>query len=233
MKSHIFGVLVAALFWTAAVPAATVSTIFTLDPATAAANRLTLSIGGGSADTDLSGTIDALIEIDFATGVISSLEFVGGGITTTDWLIASVPALGGASLETEGSTATADSTPPLTGVDPAGNFDATEHLILLTGGTTTARNVPLTDGPVETSLANTPIPGTGTGTLLATRSGDQFDLVLTMNINETLSLVDQDLNILGSVVAQGSITAIPEPAMSFALCGAVAGLCLTRRRRVS
>ncbi|WP_182870699.1 PEP-CTERM sorting domain-containing protein [Stieleria mannarensis] len=210
---------------------ATVRTILTLDPSTPTVNTLdlALSAGGfpiGSSVTELSGTINAEIEIDFETGVISSLNLTGGDLISSDWTMENVPT-GNPNDPTEtmtlnavGTTATADTTPASSAVN-GGAFSGTEHLILLTGGTVS---------PVNVTLAGTEISGSGTGTLTATKSGDLYDLFFSMGISDTETLAGGDLAITGTMVARGTVTAIPEPTAALALSFAVAGIVLRRRR---
>ncbi|QDV43984.1 hypothetical protein Enr13x_38450 [Stieleria neptunia] len=210
---------------------ARVSTILTLDAATPTVNTLDLSLSAmgfplGASATELSGTMNAEIEIDFATGVISSLNFTGGTMFGSEWSMAGVPT-GNPTNPTEtmtlvgaGTTATADTIPASSDVD-GGNFDGTEHLIPLTGGTVS---------PVGVTLAGTDINGGGTGTLTATKNGDQYDLFFSMDIVDSETLDAGDLDITGTLVARGTVTAIPEPTGAFALMVVVGGVLVRRRR---
>ncbi|MCS7470919.1 PEP-CTERM sorting domain-containing protein [Stieleria sp. ICT_E10.1] len=215
---------------------ALVSTILTLDAATPTVNTLDLSLSVtemgmviplGASATELSGTMNAEIEIDFATGVISSLNLTGGTLIGSEWSMANVPT-GNPNDPTEtmtlvgaGTTATADTIPASSAV-AGGNFNGTEHLIPLTGGTV---------APVGVTLAGTDINGSGTGTLTATKNGDQYDLFFSMDIVDSETLAGGDLGITGTLVARGTVTAIPEPTAALALMAAIVVGVVVRRRR--
>ncbi|MDV6030444.1 MAG: PEP-CTERM sorting domain-containing protein [Phycisphaera sp. RhM] len=211
--------------------AALVSTILTLDAATPTVNTLDLTLSAmgtplGASATELSGTMNAEIEIDFATGVISSLNFTGGNLVGSEWSMAGVPT-GNPNDPTEtmtlvgaGTTATADTIPASSAV-AGGSFAGNEHLIPLTGGTV---------APVNVTLAGTDINGGGTGTLTATKNGDQYDLFFSMDIVDSETLAGGDLGITGTLVARGAVTAIPEPSGALALMVVVAGVVVRRRR---
>ena len=207
-----------------------VSTILTLDAATPTANTINLALlGPGDVQVGTtgvstqSGTIQADINIDRSTGEITFLDLTGGNIIGSPWTIAGVPVVG--DIVATQTTATADTIPgaPTFSVVTNDSFAANEHLIQLTSGTASSNLG-------TTNLGNTDIPGSGNGSLTSTRNGSQFDIVFSMDIDSVQDFDGQNLAITGTVVARGSVTAIPEPTSVFALAG-IATLAFVRRRQ--
>lgn len=236
-SAFLFG-LAFVLFHCSVSRGAVVSTILTLDAPSPASNTLALNLALGatplgSANTELTGTLLADIDIDQTTGVISSFRLTGGDMVGSDWSMLTVL---GFTINTTGTTATggtdtdldpAPPTSPNPSVVTGGNFNGAEHFIMLTGGTSASTDaVP----PFSVPLADTPISGAGTGTLTSTLNGGQYDLVFSLGINDTEALGGGDLNIVGAVTATGSVTAIPEPTGFFALVSLVVGVAVRRRR---
>lgn len=112
----------------------------------------------------------------------------------------------------------------------AGNFNATEQLLILNGGIASLPAAAFTQNFATTPLN---IPGAGTGSLTSTLNNGIFDLAFSMPINNTQVLQGQNLTIVGSIVATGQVTAVPEPG-SIVLCGlaAIGGLAVRRRAAV-
>ena len=191
------------------------------------ANRLALGFASGNTTSDMSGTIVANIDINRVTGVISSLDFTGGLITTTNWTMnTTFGPLSGTNI-----VATIDTTPVAPGSSvSAGNFNATEQLLILNGGSV---NLPAAE--FTQNFATTPlnIPGAGTGSLTSVLNNGVFNLAFSMPINNTQVLQGQNLTIVGSLQATGQVTAVPEPG-SIVLCGlaAIGGLAVRRRAAV-
>ncbi|MCA9136417.1 MAG: PEP-CTERM sorting domain-containing protein, partial [Planctomycetales bacterium] len=196
-----------------------VSTVLTLDAASPVANTFDLALADGFDQSTISGTMNADIDIDFLTGAISSINLTGGSLVASGW---SMNVTGIGPLNATPSDATADTIPVLSLVSGT-SFDATEHRIQLLNGTV---------NPVGVGLGGTNIEGSGTGSLTSTLNGGQYDIVFSMDVNDTeVFPPGVNLTIMGTVVARGSITAIPEPTAAIALCAMVAGLGMRRRRR--
>ena len=83
--SKLLGTCAIVILTSSLVRADIISVTMTLNTPSPTANRLALGFAGGSATSDMSGTIIANIDINRVTGVISSLDFTGGLITTTNW----------------------------------------------------------------------------------------------------------------------------------------------------
>jgi len=199
--------------------AAPVTTVLTLD-APGADNRLELTINDASTTSDLTGTVDAEIEINRITGEITSFQFVGGDLLSTGWsMTPTIDDVGPVPVSTTDSMAIAGTTPDTSAVN-SGTFDPEDHFLELTSGT-------ISPGPEP--LAGTEIAGGGIGTINSTRNGDQFDIVLSMGINDIEDFSGAELSIVGNMVARGSVTAIPEPSSHVLLVGV--GICLANRRR--
>ena len=111
-----------------------------------------------------------------------------------------------------------------------GNFNATEQLLILSGGTVSIAQV------FSRNFATDPSAGlsSGTGSITSTLSNGVFNLAFSMPINYTeqnFGGSNLPLTITGSLQATGQVIAVPEPA-SLVLCGlvAVGGLAVRRRR---
>jgi hypothetical protein len=205
--------------------AATVSTVLTFDTPSSTSNRLTLALPDVSTTTDVSGTIVATLEMDINTGVIQSIELTGGSLTSSDWSMttaALAPAVASLDLAATGSVGTgdSDSSTTVTGT----SFDATEHYLLLTGGSV-ALNPPIA---AAVDLLDTEIRGNGNGTLTSTLNGGFYDIVFSMDIDDQHDLSGLPLQITGNLVARGQVSAVPEPTSFLALASA-AGAFLVRR----
>jgi hypothetical protein len=205
----------------------------TLDAPAANSNRLDLGLAGGSAQTDLSGTLLAELEIDLATGVIGSLNLVGGDMVATGWSMQNVnlgPPVGEVDISSTEATATSATLPTPPATPPSAvtgtQFVATDQFIRLTSGTVTISS-PLVP---DENLAGTDIPGTGNGTITSTLNGDHYDVFFTMNIDDSQPISGVPLSIVGTIVARGTVTAIPEPSSAIALTALFAGFAYNRRR---
>ena len=211
----------------AASNAATVTTILTLDAATDAVNTFDLSLADGTSETTISGGMVASLEIDRVSGVITSLEFIGGDIVTSSWVM-NVPEFGGINVTATEGTATADTDPepPTQGNVTNGEFAANEHFIRLLSGTVQ---------PGDQTLAGVDIEGTGTGTITSTRVDDEFEIVFSMNVDDSEDFQGPmgvvPLGIAGTVTARGFVTAIPEPSSAFALVACLGAFVSCRRKR--
>ena len=199
--------------------AALVTTVLTLDATVGdgpapSDNRLNLSFLTGTATTDLSGTMIADIEINQVTGEIDFFNFVGGSMIGTAWSMTGL-------ASSTASTATADTIPAFSDVTGT-SFNAAENRIRLLSGTVSPGAIP---------LAGTDIEGSGTGMITSTLNGGVFDIFFTMNIDDSETIPPSTLGIVGTVVARGTITAVPEPTCAIALTGLIAGVLLRRRRR--
>lgn len=204
-----------------------ISVTMTLNTPSPNANRLALGFGGGNTTSDMSGTIVANIDINRVTGVISSLDFTGGLINTTNWTMSTAfgPFTG------TNIVATMDTIPAAPGSSvTAGSLNATEQLLILNGGTA---NLP--DASFTQNFATTPllIPGAGTGSMSSVLFDGKFLLAFSMPINNTQVIQGENLTIAGSLVARGQVTAVPEPG-SIVLCGlaAIGGLAVRRRAAI-
>ncbi len=219
-KTTLYGFLALLLLQCATSQAAIVTTVLTLDPASPTSNRLSLNLLDGASFTDLVGTIIADIDIDLVTGEISSINLTGGSMTASAWSM-NVPALGGLTVSATQADATADTIPALSLVTGT-TFAGSENQIQLTSGE-------VIPGPEP--LAGVNIIGSGNGSILSMLNGGLHDIEMTLNIDDTQIVSGQNLNILGSVVARSSITAIPEPSGILALTGLACGVFVRRRRR--
>ena len=208
-----------------------VSTILTLDAPTPTVNTINLALlgpgdiqVGTTGVSSQTGTIEANINIDRSTGEITFLDLTGGNIIGSPWTIAGVPGLG--DIVATATTATADTIPgaPNFSVVTNSSFVAAEHLIQLTGGTANS-------DLGTTNLAPADIPGSGNGSLTSTLNGDQFDIVFSMDIDNVQDFDGQNMAITGTIVARGSVTAIPEPSGTMALATLACTAMVRRRRR--
>jgi len=223
----LLGTCALVLLTSSLVQADIISVTMTLSTPSPTANRLALGFAGGNTTSDMSGTIIANIDINRVTGVISSLDFTGGLITTTNWTMNT----GFGPFSGTNIVATMDTTPAAPGSTvTAGSFNATEQLLILNGGIASLPAAAFTQNFATTPL---PIPGAGTGSLTSVLNNGVFDLAFSMPINNTQVLQGQNLTIVGSIVATGQVTAVPEPG-SIMLCGlaAIGGLAVRRRAAV-
>ena len=117
-----------------------------LDAPSVASNRLNLALLGGSTTSDLTGTMSALVDINRATGVISTWELLFNGaspsITSSDWTLtagAPVGAVNGTNIR-----ASMDTTVPASTVS-GGTVPAAEQQIRLVAGTVTAPAINFSD----------------------------------------------------------------------------------------
>ncbi|MCA9133329.1 MAG: hypothetical protein KDA45_09250 [Planctomycetales bacterium] len=211
---------------TAAARADWVPLTLTLDAANSSTNQLSLLIAGATpATTDLSGTIDAAIDIDWGTGAITGLELTGGTITSTPWSI-TIPLVGTA--QSSGVGATTDTPSPPGGVTGT-TFTASEHQLILNSGEVTLNGASIAGGNFGTTPLE--IDGTGDGTLTATAAaGGAYDIFLSMRVDQQESVGGVPLQIAGNVVARGTVTAIPEPASCLLLSLAGCAALFQRRR---
>ena len=219
-RLRLLSFLLLLLSTTSSARAALVATTLTLDAATATENRIGLNfpVLGAATTTDISGTIEATIDIDQMTGVITSIDLTGGSIAFTDWTL-DTPIGTFTGTGTTGTTNTP--TPP--GLVVGSMFNAADHQVLLTGGVV---------NPGNNNVAGTEVNGSGMGTLVANLNGSVFDVVLTLPVNETNTELGTTLVITGNVVARGQIAVVPEPSSSLALCGLlVCGIALRRKHR--
>lgn len=225
--SNILGTCALVMLTSSLVRADIISVTMTLNTPSPTANRLALEFGGGNTTSDMFGTIIANIDINRVTGVISSLEFTGGSITTTNWTMnTAFGPFSGTNI-----VATMDTTPAAPGSSvSAGNFNATEQLLILNGGIASLPAAAFTQDFATTPL---PIPGAGTGSLTSTLNNGVFNLAFSMPINDIQVIQGQNLTIVGSLQATGQVTAVPEPG-SIVLCGlaAIGGLAARRRAAV-
>ena len=157
--NKLLGTCVLVFLTSSLVRADIISVTMNLNTPSPTANRLALGFAGGNTASDLSGTIVANIDINLVTGVISSLEFTGGLINTTNWTMnTNFGSFSGTNI-----VATMDTTPPAPGSSvAAGNFNATEQLLILNGGTANLPAVSFTQNFATTPLE---ISGAGTGSL--------------------------------------------------------------------
>ena len=203
---------------------ALVATNFTVGVPSASSNRLTLSLLDDSTTTDLSGSFQAILDINQFTGAISSLELTTGNIATTDWTL--MPT-GVGTISTLNNSATVDTPAP---PDPViGNsFDSSAHQVIINSGTL------LRNGGVMQDFSVTPlvIPGFGSGTITSTPGTGVFDISIRLGINSTQQILGQNLNVAGDLVATGQVSAVPEPT-SIALFSLVCGRLAFCRRRAS
>ena len=225
--SKLLGTCAIVILTSSLVRADIISVTMTLNTPSPTANRLALGFAGGSATSDMSGTIIANIDINRVTGVISSLDFTGGLITTTNWTMnTTFGPFSGTNI-----VATMDTTPAAPGSSvTAGNFNATEQLLILNGGTANLPAAAFTQNFATDPLS---IPGIGTGSLTSNLNNGVFNLAFSMPLNNTQVLQGQNLTIVGTIVATGQVTAVPEPG-SIVLCGlaAIGGLAVRRRATV-
>ncbi len=225
--NKLLGTFALVLLTSSLVRADIISVTMTLNTPSPTANRLALGFGGGNTTSDASGTIVANIDINRVTGVISSLDFTGGSITTTNWTMnTAFGPFSGTNI-----VATMDTTPAAPGSSvTAGNFDATEQLLVLNGGIASLPAAGFTQNFATLPL---PIPGAGTGSMTSVLIGGEFFLAFSMPINNTQVIQGQNLTIVGSLEARGQVTAVPEPG-SIVLCGlaAIGGLAVRRRAAV-
>ena len=191
------------------------------------------------AQTDVTGTIIAELEIDLASGVIGSINLIGGDMTATGWMMMDVDLtaamLGVVDITSTEASATAATIPTAPAVPPTTvtetKFAAADQFIRLTSGTVSV--VTQLPAPVvpPTPLAGTDIPGTGDGTINSMLDGDQYDIFFSMNIDNTQLISGLPLSIMGTVVGRGTVSAVPEPTCAFALLGLFTGVAIRRRRR--
>lgn len=205
-----------------------------LDAPSAAGNRLNLALLGGATTTDLTGTMSALVDINRATGIISTWELLFNGaspsITSSDWTLtaaAPVGAVNGTNIRASMDTTVVASTVT------AGTVPATEQQIRLVAGTVTAPAIGFTDTFLPTAPDSVDIPGTAPVTITSTLNAGlgAYDIVFRMPINNSQNIAPgADLLITGTVIARGQI-AVPEPTSALLLCitGSVFAF---RRRRV-
>lgn len=204
--------------------AALVNTTFSLVSPSAPTNELSLNLLDGATTTQLSGTFQATLDINQVTGVITSLELTGGSIVTTDWTM-NVTGIG--VVDGAGITATVDTPAPPSGVTGTA-FNATENLVILNSGIVTAGGNPVQNFATEPLN----IPGTGNGIITSTPNGGVFDISFNLPINSTQVIAGQNLLIVGNLVAEAQINAVPEPS-SFCIWPVVLGGVTFARRRSS
>ncbi|QDT02261.1 hypothetical protein K227x_06340 [Rubripirellula lacrimiformis] len=215
--------------------AAIVTTELTFDTPDSVNNTLDLSLFGSTAETQITGKIIALLEINTSTGVISSFKLDGGSLTTSAWTM-NIP-VANMSLDTSVANGTggSDTGDPInTFSEVTGStFDATHHFIHLTSGTVEVTTVaPASTDTLE--LDNTDIPGIGNGTITSTLNGGVYDIVFSMDIDDMQELSPgASLLISGGLLARGQVTAVPEPTSAVALAGIVGACVLYRRRKRS
>ena len=200
-----------------------VGVTFGLTAPSATENRLALSLLGGSTFTDLTGTFYAEIDIDLTTGVVSSIDIISGSIVASDWsMITGIGTVSGTP-----SDATMDTIPALSAVT-AGTFAADEQVISLIGGTVSAPGAGFSQDFAVDPLS---IPGSGIGTISSTLNSGVFNLVFSLPIDDQQTIAPgANLSILGSLVATGSVSAVPEPSSLMLLCGSACVGGFYRRR---
>jgi len=214
-------------------PAALVTTSLDLVPAGEGVNRLdvVVSAGGsqlGSDTTDLSGNM--LIELDLdLSGAVSEFQMLGGSYTGTDWAIA-IPDAGSLTAQNTGGTfETPDGLSAVTGSE----FTGSDHNVVADQGLVT-----LGSETVVQDLEVDPlrIPGTNTGKLILTPSGAprEFDVRLELPVSFSGPVPGATLGLSGNIIAEGSVTAVPEASgvLLLSLIGGGAGLFEARRRRL-
>ncbi len=225
--NKLLGACALVLLTSSLVRADIISVTMTLSTPSPTANQLALGFAGGNTTSDMSGTIIASIDINRVTGVISSLDFTGGSISTTNWTMGTTfGPFSGTNI-----VATMDTTPAAPGSSvTAGSFNATEQLLILNGGIANLPAAAFTQNFATDPLS---IPGVGTGSLTSTLNDGVFNLAFSMPINNTQVLQGQNLTIVGTMIATGKVTAVPEPG-SIVLCGlaAIGGLAVRRRAAV-
>lgn len=154
------------LLSTALLPAELVEVVLTLSPANATDNTIELQITAPLAsapdDSEVSGTVNARIEIEPATGAISSLELLSGTISGTpvSFSASSLAASYDVSTSTLGGTVeTLGGPAPVT----AGQSPAELHAFTINSGTLTgSARILFTTTPISQNFA-APNNVTGTG----------------------------------------------------------------------
>lgn len=208
-------------------PAAVVSTGLELIPADhgdaeTGANELDVSFERfGSVRTTISG--DMLVDIDLdSLGNVSGFRISGGSFTGSPWTFDDLSA-----SETGGTFGTPGGS--LSAVN-SGGFDASEHRLIINSGTIEKASNPAVDF-AQTPL---PLPGVGTGSLSLTPvAGREFNVRLELPVENESIPFSPDATIGGTIVAEGSVTAVPEASslILLSLLGGGVGLFEARRRR--
>ncbi len=214
----------------------------TLDAPSAAANRLTLSLLGGSATSDLAGDMSAQVEINRATGVISTWELLFSttpSITSSNWSLTAGTLPGTAivvgAVSATNVTASMDTTAASSTVT-AGTVPSSEQQLRLIGGTVVAPAIGFTDTFTPANSTDIPgLPAPATAVLTSTLNAGLgvYDIVFNLPIgnNQNLGAPGADLNILGNVVARGTV-AVPEPTSAVMLLVSGCAVAFRRRRSV-
>ena len=175
--NRLLGTCALVLLTSSGVRADIVSVTMNLNTPSTGANRLSLGFLDGSTTSDMFGTITADININRTTGVISSLVFTGGLISTTNWTIntqsglllgTDIVATMGTTLPAPGSTVT------------SGTFDATEQFLNVNGGTAA---LPAVGFSQDFGTDPFDIPGTGVGSITSTLNNGVFNLAFSMAID--------------------------------------------------
>lgn len=167
---------------------------------------------GGLADVDttqISGTVEALIDIDLATNEVSELRFYEGEIAASDltFIYGFYPAFGQRvrTLSVQGV--------PLDRVAPVvnGEVDAAQFLLNMNDGQLSTDGSLAADGTSELSEEPLVFPGSGTGTVAVVRNGDGSYSITTQLPIQGTQMVDVDGTEVeaiynGTLNASGSFT---------------------------
>lgn len=189
----------------------------------------------GNDNTELSGSLDVEVAIN-PLGEVVSIGIASGNISLTDFTLSPNLALSIVGTDVGSTIFTdtdGDGDPPFLSPSTVtgGTFAGSEQQVVLNSGAlvTSFGNINLDSSPIA-------FQGSGIGTIIATPTGNPNEYFLTLEI--PIEVLDSDienglatLDVIGVIVATGTVT-VPEPTTGLFLAGAaVAGVAVRRRRR--